>query len=82
MTQISYNCFVCAKECNYDEDLHSSASLQVNPIRFKICENCLSLSNPDDDYGEVRQILEIYSDLSDKKERKNIKFSEKLKDIL
>jgi hypothetical protein len=83
MTQINYNCFVCAQECSYDE-LHSSASLQnINITNYKICKECLNLANPDDDYDEVKKIVNSYLEFSEiKNTLKNKKIAEKLKDIL
>jgi hypothetical protein len=82
MTHTNYNCFVCAKECDYDE-LHSDASLQdINVTNFKICHDCLNLSNPDNDYQEVREIVNSYLKFSEQRNTSKNKFSFKLKDLL
>jgi hypothetical protein len=60
MTKISNcNCIVCAQEFD-SEELQSVALSKINVTRFKICQGCLDQSNPDDDYREVRKIINSY----------------------
>ncbi len=60
MTQAtSCNCIVCAKEFNPDE-LQSVALSKINVTRFKICESCLNMCDPAEDYREAREIISSY----------------------
>ena len=67
MVRESDNCTVCAEEYPLDE-LKSIALSAVHVTRFKICNNCLNKSDPQDDYFEVRNIVNSYLklDKSDK----------------
>lgn len=66
MTSISHNCIVCATEFDPDE-LHNVKLSEINVTRFKICENCLNLSNPENDYQEVKSIVKTYLKISEAK---------------
>jgi hypothetical protein len=59
MTQTSYNCIICAGEFD-SEELHSIALSDINVTNFKVCQACLDSSNPEEDYREVRQIVDSY----------------------
>lgn len=55
----SCNCIVCAQEFNPDE-LHSVALSKINATRFKICQACLDISDPAEDYRQARDIVNSY----------------------
>lgn len=76
MTQVSCNCIVCAEEFDSDE-LQSIALSKINVTRFKICQACLDMSDPTEDYLEARNIVNSYLKISEAKHY----FSE-VKDIL
>lgn len=60
--QVSYNCIVCANEFS-DEDtdkLQSVVLSAINNTKFKICQACLDMSDPHDDYREARSIVNSY----------------------
>lgn len=60
--QVSYNCIVCAQEFT-DEDtdkLQSVALSNINVTKFKICQACLDMSDPSDDYQQARSIVNSY----------------------
>ncbi len=59
MARESDNCTVCAEEFPLDE-LKSIALSAVHVTRFKICNSCLDKSDPQDDYLEVRNIVNSY----------------------
>jgi len=59
MTVHSDNCIVCAQEFSLDE-LNSIALSAVNVTRFKICNKCLNQTDPQDDYREVRDIVNAF----------------------
>jgi hypothetical protein len=59
MTTISCNCIVCATEFNANE-LHSVALSKINITSFKVCQACLDLSDPAEDYRQVRDIVYSY----------------------
>lgn len=63
MTKIlSDNCIVCAEEFSLDE-LKSIALSTINVTKFKICNHCLDRSDPNDDYRQVRNIVNSYLSL-------------------
>lgn len=62
----SYNCIICAEEFLLEE-LHNVKLSEINVTNFKICESCLELSDPDNDYQEVKTIVSGYNKLSDAK---------------
>lgn len=66
MSQVSCNCIVCAKEFD-SEELQSVALSKINVTRFKICQACLDMSNPEDDYREAREIVYSYTKYSEAK---------------
>lgn len=70
----SYNCFICASEFAFDE-LHSIALVDSNIAKYKICESCLNLSNPDNDYEEVKNIVDSYLNFNQNKSEKISKVS-------
>jgi hypothetical protein len=60
MTQVeNCNCIVCAQEFNPGE-LQSIALSKINTTRFKICQACLDLCEPEDDYRQARDIVDGY----------------------
>jgi hypothetical protein len=59
MSLRSCNCIVCANEFNPDE-LHNVALSKINITSFKICEACLNMSDPSEDYREAREIVYSY----------------------
>ena len=61
----SENCVICAEECLVSE-LKSIALSTFNVTKFKICQNCLNSTDPQDDYASVRAIIASYV-ISDKK---------------
>jgi hypothetical protein len=64
MTNITNsNCIVCAQEFAINE-LKSLASSIVNNPHFKICESCLDLSDPKNDFEEAKKIVEAFSDFN------------------
>lgn len=63
MTNTSHNCIICAEEFNPD-DLHNIKLSEINFTKYKICEACLNMSNPDDDYQQVRSIVNTYLNLA------------------
>ena len=72
--QINCNCIICAEEFDPNE-LRNVVLSQINKTKFKICEGCLRMSDPGDDYKEVRSIVDTYLSFSEqKKERKLKKF--------
>lgn len=66
MNKASCNCIVCAEEYSYDE-LQTMTLASINNTRFKICQKCLDMSNPAEDYKEAREIINAYFKLSDAK---------------
>jgi hypothetical protein len=66
MTETSHNCIICAQEFNPD-DLHNVKLSEINVTRYKICEACLNLSDPDDDYQSAKDIVNTYLNHSDYK---------------
>lgn len=59
MEKVNYNCIICAEEFNPDE-LHSVTLSKINLTNFKVCQACLDKSNPNEDYKEVRNIVNSY----------------------
>ena len=72
--QINCNCIICAEEFNPSE-LHNVVLSQINKTKFKICEGCLRMSDPGDDYKEVRSIVDTYLSFSDQKKERKLKKS-------
>lgn len=72
------NCFVCGNEYTEDE-LHAVAISSINVTRYKICNSCVGISNPDNDYEEVRHIVDTYLKFSDSKNNKKHSRIEQLK---
>lgn len=67
MTQhVSYNCIVCAQEFN-DEELKSVVLSNINESKFKICQACLDMSDPADDYHQARNIVNSYLKITEAK---------------
>lgn len=66
MSLTSHNCIVCADEFDSNE-LHNVKLSEINVTRFKICEKCLNLSDPSNDYQEVKNIVNDYLKLSQAK---------------
>jgi len=65
--QVSYNCIVCAKEFDNTDELHSVALSKINVTKFKICQSCLNISDPSDDYLQVRKIVNSYAETTEAK---------------
>lgn len=65
--QVSYNCIVCANEFDDNEKLLSIALSKINVTKFKICQTCLNISDPADDYYEVRKIVNSYLKITEAK---------------
>lgn len=63
MSDSSCNCVVCALEFNPNESKNIHLA-KINITKFKICESCLEISDPSDDFNEVRQIVKKYSGYS------------------
>jgi hypothetical protein len=59
MTTMSCNCIICAREFSEDE-LQGVALSKINVTRFKICQACLDMSDPEDDYRQAREIVNSY----------------------
>lgn len=57
MTQT--NCIACACEINAGE-LQSLTLSKINITHFKVCQACLDLSDPTEDYRQVREIISSY----------------------
>ena len=55
----SCNCIVCAHEFD-SEELQSVALSKINVTRFKICQSCLDMSDPAEDYRQAREIVSSY----------------------
>jgi hypothetical protein len=55
----SCNCIVCAQEFN-SEELQSVALSKINVTRFKICQACLDMCDPAEDYRQAREIVSSY----------------------
>lgn len=53
------NCIVCAQEFE-PEELQSLALYKINATNFKICQACLDKSDPEDDYKQARNIVNLY----------------------
>lgn len=66
MTTKSCNCIVCAREFDENE-LQSVALSNINVTKFKICQNCLDISDPSDDYRQAREIVYSYLKYSESK---------------
>lgn len=66
MTIESCNCIVCAEEFNPDE-LENIVLSTINTTNFKICQACLEISDPADDYRQAREIVNDYLRLSQAK---------------
>lgn len=75
------NCFVCGNEY-VEEELHAVAISSINVTRYKICNSCVGLSNPDNDYEEVRHIVDTYLKFSDSKDNKKVSRIEQLKNSI
>ena len=59
MNNTSCNCVICAKEFDPSE-LQSLALSKINITKFKICDECLEMSDPTDDYKEACEIINSY----------------------
>ena len=59
MKQSSCNCIVCAKEFS-PEETNSIVMSKINYTQFKICEACINMSDPADDYAEAYSIVNSY----------------------
>lgn len=61
-----FNCIVCANEFD-NNDLQNIVLSKINITRFKICESCLNMSDPANDYRVVKQIVNSYLNFSEAK---------------
>lgn len=59
------NCIVCAEEFALSE-MQILALSKINTTKFKICQKCLELSDPEDDYKVARNIVQSYLNFSKK----------------
>ena len=59
MIPTSCNCIVCAGEFDSSE-LQSVALSKINVTRFKICQSCLDMCDPENDYLQARAIIDTY----------------------
>lgn len=59
MTTESCNCIICSGEFD-SEELQSVALSKINVTRFKICQTCLDMSDPAEDYRQAREIVSSY----------------------
>lgn len=59
MDYTSDNCIVCAEEFSIDQ-LKSVALSAINVTKFKICDKCLNQTDPQNDYSEVRSIVNSF----------------------
>ena len=59
MIPTSCNCIVCAGEFDSAE-LQSVALSKINITRFKICQSCLDMCDPENDYLQAREIVNTY----------------------
>ncbi len=69
MSQSNCNCIICAQEFNPNDSLSEKLS-DINFTNFKICLACLEISDPTNDYSEVRDIVNTYLKYSSSKEDK------------
>jgi hypothetical protein len=69
MSQSNCNCIICAQEFNPNDSLNEKLS-DINISNFKICISCLEISDPSNDYSEVRDIVNTYLKYSSSKETK------------
>lgn len=60
MESSNYNCMICAQECDINQ-LHYVKMSSIILNKFKICASCLNLSDPKNDYQEVKDIVDAYS---------------------
>ena len=68
MTKVNNcNCIVCAGEFD-SEELQSVALSKINVTRFKICQSCLDMSDPAEDYRQAREIVSSYLWFAETKE--------------
>lgn len=65
------NCILCGEEFN-DNELYDLVPSLTLDVRFKVCKNCLKISNPDDDFRQARDIIKSYLEFSTLKEIKKI----------
>jgi hypothetical protein len=66
MSSQAENCIICAEEFNPD-DLHNVTLSSINVTKFKICQNCLDDSDPENDYSQVKDMLSNYLSISNNK---------------
>lgn len=59
MSQSSYNCIICAEEF-LEEEMQSVSLSKVNTTRFKVCQTCLDMSDPANDYKAAKEIILSY----------------------
>ena len=56
------NCVICGEEYNIEE-LQSIALSALNTTKFKICKYCSAISNPENDFEEVKNIVKAYLEM-------------------
>lgn len=76
MIDINCNCIVCASEFNPNE-LENIVLSKINITKFKICQSCLDISDPSNDYRQARDIVFSYVKFAQAK-----KSFEEVKDLL
>lgn len=59
----NYNCIVCSKEFDPLAEC-DEVSTEINQTQFKVCMNCISLSDPVEGYAEVKKIISWYKNES------------------
>ncbi len=55
------NCIICGNEFDLDE-LNNSKLFKINSTTFKVCEKCFNMSDPEEDYLQVKKIVNSYLD--------------------
>jgi hypothetical protein len=63
----SCNCIVCAEEFDASE-LQVTVTSSINTSKFKICQSCLNVCDPADDYRQARDIVNSYLKFSEVKQ--------------
>ncbi len=58
------NCMVCSEEFHVN-DLKSVVLSNKTISKFKICQACLKISDPKNDYLEVKKIVDSYLKFED-----------------
>lgn len=59
MEEISHNCVICGEEFESNE-LQAVALSAFNTTKYKICKYCSDISDPKDDFAEVKNIIKAF----------------------